>query len=224
MNYILNIETATKNCSVSLAKEGKTILCKEIAEEGYSHAEQLHVFIEDLVQEAGIHFKDIQAIAVSQGPGSYTGLRIGVSAAKGLCYALNVPLIAVDTLQVLASQVKVEDGLIIPMIDARRMEVYSAIFDVKFEKIRETQAEVITENSFETISETVYFVGDCADKCKSVITKSNFIFLEEIKYPSATAMSILSFSKFQNKDFEDLAYFEPYYLKDFMITPSKKVG
>lgn len=224
MNYILNIETATKNCSVSLAKEGKTILCKEIAEEGYSHAEQLHVFIEDLVQEAGIHFKDIQAIAVSQGPGSYTGLRIGVSAAKGLCYALNVPLIAVDTLQVLASQVQVEDGLIIPMIDARRMEVYSAIFDVKFEKIRETQAEVITENSFETISETVYFVGDCADKCKSVITKSNFIFLEEIKYPSATAMSILSFSKFQNKDFEDLAYFEPYYLKDFMITPSKKVG
>ncbi len=224
MNYILNIETATKNCSVSLAKEGKTILCKEIAEEGYSHAERLHVFIEDLVQEAGIHFKDIQAIAVSQGPGSYTGLRIGVSAAKGLCYALNVPLIAVDTLQVLASQVQVEDGLIIPMIDARRMEVYSAIFDVKFEKIRETQAEVITENSFETISETVYFVGDCADKCKSVITKSNFIFLEEIKYPSATAMSILSFSKFQNKDFEDLAYFEPYYLKDFMITPSKKVG
>lgn len=224
MNYILNIETATKNCSVSLAKEGKTILCKEIAEEGYSHAEQLHVFIEDLVQEAGIHFKDIQAIAVSQGPGSYTGLRIGVSAAKGLCYALNVPLIAVDTLQVLASQVQVEDGLIIPMIDARRMEVYSAIFDVKFEKIRETQAEVITENSFETISETVYFVGDCADKCKSVITKSNFIFLEEKKYPSATAMSILSFSKFQNKDFEDLAYFEPYYLKDFMITPSKKVG
>lgn len=224
MNYILNIETATKNCSVSLAKEGKTILCKEIVEEGYSHAERLHVFIEDLVQEAGIHFKDIQAIAVSQGPGSYTGLRIGVSAAKGLCYALNVPLIAVDTLQVLASQVQVEDGLIIPMIDARRMEVYSAIFDVKFEKIRETQAEVITENSFETISETVYFVGDCADKCKSVITKSNFIFLEEIKYPSATAMSILSFSKFQNKDFEDLAYFEPYYLKDFMITPSKKVG
>ena len=224
MNYILNIETATKNCSVSLAKEGKTILCKEIAEEGYSHAERLHVFIEDLVQEAGIHFKDIQAIAVSQGPGSYTGLRIGVSAAKGLCYALNVPLIAVDTLQVLASQVQVEGGLIIPMIDARRMEVYSAIFDVKFEKIRETQAEVINENSFETISETVYFVGDCADKCKSVITKSNFIFLEEIKYPSATAMSILSFSKFQNKDFEDLAYFEPYYLKDFMITPSKKVG
>jgi tRNA threonylcarbamoyladenosine biosynthesis protein TsaB len=224
LNYILNIETATKNCSVSLAKEGKTILCKEIAEEGYSHAERLHVFIEDLVQEAGIHFKHIQAIAVSQGPGSYTGLRIGVSAAKGLCYALNVPLIAVDTLQVLASQVQVEDGLIIPMIDARRMEVYSAIFNVKFEKIRETHAEVITENSFETISETVYFVGDCADKCKSVITKSNFIFLEKIKYPSATAMSILSFSKFQNKDFEDLAYFEPYYLKDFMITPSKKVG
>ena len=123
LEYILNIETATKNCSVSLANGGKTILCKEIAEEGYSHAERLHVFIEEIIKEAGISLNDLSAVAVSQGPGSYTGLRIGVSAAKGLCFALGIPLIAVDTLQVLALQVKVTDGLIIPMIDARRMEV-----------------------------------------------------------------------------------------------------
>ena len=224
MSYILNIETATKNCSVALAKDGQTILCKEIAEEGYSHAERLHVFIEEIIQEAGICFQDINAIAVSQGPGSYTGLRIGVSAAKGLCYALNIPLIAVDTLQVLALQAKVAEGLIVPMLDARRMEVYSAIFNAKLEKQRDVQAEIITENSFENSSETIYFVGDCAEKCKAVLTKPNFVFLEEVKYPSAKEMSALSFSKFQNSDFEDVAYFEPYYLKDFMITTSKKVG
>lgn len=222
MSYILNIETATKNCSVALAKEGKTILCKEIAEEGYSHAERLHVFIEEIIKEAGITFQDLSAIAVSQGPGSYTGLRIGVSAAKGLCFALDIPLIAVDTLQVLASQAKVHDGLIISMLDARRMEVYSAIFTPNFEKIRPVQAEVITENSFEELQETIYFVGDCAEKCKPFLTKKNFIFLEEIKYPSAKVMSFLSFEKYQKNDTVDVAYFEPYYLKDFMMTVSKK--
>mgnify|MGYP006192053545 FL=1 len=223
MNYILNIETATKNCSVALAQEGKIILCKEIAEEGYSHAERLHVFIEEIIQEAGITFQDLNAIAVSQGPGSYTGLRIGVSAAKGLCFALNIPLIAVDTLQVLASQAKVKEGFIVPMLDARRMEVYSAIFNSKLEKQREVQAEVITEASFETISEPVYFVGDCTEKCQSVLVKPNFVFLKEIKYPSAKEMCVISFAKFQQSDFVDVAYFEPYYLKDFMITTSKKV-
>ncbi|TRX26588.1 tRNA (adenosine(37)-N6)-threonylcarbamoyltransferase complex dimerization subunit type 1 TsaB [Flavobacterium franklandianum] len=222
MSYILNIETATKNCSVALAKDGKTILCKEIAEEGYSHAERLHVFIEEIIKESEITFQDLSAIAVSQGPGSYTGLRIGVSAAKGLCYALGIPLIAVDTLQVLASQVKVSNGLIIPMLDARRMEVYSAIFTPNFENKRAVQAEVITESSFENLRETLYFVGDCAEKGKTVLTKENFIFLEEIKYPSAKEMSFLSFDKYQKNDFVDVAYFEPYYLKDFMMTVSKK--
>ena len=222
MSYILNIETATKNCSVALAKEGKTILCKEIAEEGYSHAERLHIFIEEIIKEAGITFQDLSSIAVSQGPGSYTGLRIGVSAAKGLCYALGIPLIAVDTLQVLASQVNVSNGLIIPMLDARRMEVYSAIFASTFENIRAVQAEVITENSFEDLQETLYFVGDCVEKCKPVLTKENFIFLEEIKYPSAKEMSLLSFEKYQKNEIVDVAYFEPYYLKDFMMTVSKK--
>lgn len=222
MSYILNIETATKNCSVALAKEGKTILSKEIAEEGYSHAERLHVFIEEIIQESVITFNDLSAIAVSQGPGSYTGLRIGVSAAKGLCYALNIPLIAVDTLQVLASQARVSEGLIVPMIDARRMEVYSAIFNPNLENQRATAAEIITENSFEDFQETLYFVGDCAEKCQSVLTKGNFIFLENTKYPSAKEMSMLSFIKFKKSDTVDVAYFEPYYLKDFMITISKK--
>ena len=222
MSYILNIETATKNCSVALAKEGKTILCKEIAEEGYSHAERLHVFIEEIIKEVGITFQDLIAIAVSQGPGSYTGLRIGVSAAKGLSYALEIPLIAVDTLQILASQATISSGLIIPMLDARRMEVYSAIFTSNLKKTRAVQAEIITENSFEELQETLCFVGDCAEKCKTVLTKENYIFLDEIKYPSAKEMSGLSFEKYQKNETVDVAYFEPYYLKDFMITTSKK--
>ena len=222
MSYILNIETATKNCSVALAKDGKTILCKEIAEEGYSHAERLHVFIEEIIKETGITLQDLSAIAVSQGPGSYTGLRIGVSAAKGLCYALDIPLIAVDTLQALAAQVTISSGLIIPMIDARRMEVYSAIFSPTLEKKREVLAQIIDDNSFEDRQETLYLIGDCADKCKTVLTKENHVFLEEIVYPSAKEMSALSFEKFKISDTVDVAYFEPYYLKDFMITAPKK--
>jgi tRNA threonylcarbamoyladenosine biosynthesis protein TsaB len=222
VSYILNIETATKNCSVALANEGKTILCKEIAEEGYSHAERLHVFIEEIINEAGISLNDLSAVAVSQGPGSYTGLRIGVSTAKGLCYALSIPLIAVDTLKVLASQVSVTSGLIVPMIDARRMEVYSAVFSSSLEKNRDVLAEIITEDSFMDVEETVYFVGDCNEKCKTVLTKDNFVFLDAIKYPSANEMSSLSFDKYKKSDTVDVAYFEPYYLKDFLITTSKK--
>ena len=222
MGYILNIETATKNCSVALAKNGKTIFYKEIAEEGYSHAERLHVFIEEIIKDAGIKLKDLSAIAVSQGPGSYTGLRIGVSAAKGFSYALDIPLIAVDTLQALASQVSISSGLIIPMIDARRMEVYSAIFSPTLEKKREVLAQIIDESSFEDLQETVYFVGDCTEKCQSVLDKDNYVFLENIKYPSAKEMSALSYEKFKINDTVDVAYFEPYYLKDFMITASKK--
>ena len=222
MSFILNIETATKNCSVAIAKDGETIICKEIADEGYSHAEKLHVFIEEIIAESGISVHDLVAVAVSQGPGSYTGLRIGVSAAKGLCFALNIPLIAVDTLQTLASQAKVSDGKIIPMLDARRMEVYSAIFSSDLKTERSIQAEVIDENSFNDFTETLYFVGDCAEKCKTVLTKENFVFLEDVKYPSAMAMSKISYDKYQKSDTVDVAYFEPYYLKDFMIAPPKK--
>ncbi len=218
MTYILNIETATKNCSVSLAKDGQTVLCKEIAEQGYSHAEKLHVFIEEIIKESGITVKDLKAIAISKGPGSYTGLRIGVSTAKGLCYALEIPLIAIDTLQVLAQKVTQKNGLIVPMIDARRMEVYSAVFDSNQKKILEVQAEVLTENSYADSTETLYFVGDCQEKCQSVLTKDNFVFLPEIVFPSANEMSSISFEKFNNNEFEDVAYFEPFYLKDFMLT------
>lgn len=218
MAYILNIETATKNCSVSLAKDGQTVLCKEIAEQGYSHAEKLHVFIEEILKESQVDFREIKAIAVSKGPGSYTGLRIGVSTAKGLCYALGIPLIAVDTLAVLAQKVTQEDGLIIPMIDARRMEVYSAVFDANHKKIMEVQAEVLTENSYADIAETIYIIGDCQEKCQTVLTKNNFVFMPEIVFPSADEMSPISFEKFTKNDFEDVAYFEPFYLKDFMLT------
>lgn len=222
MDYILNIETSTKNCSVSIAKEGKTIICNEIAEEGYSHAERLHVFIEGSLKEAGITYKDLSAIAVSQGPGSYTGLRIGVSAAKGLCFALDLPLIAVDTMKVLASQAKISDGFIVPMIDARRMEVYSAIFTADLARLRDVQAEIISENSFENFEESLYFVGDCADKCEAVLTKDNFVYLKDIKYPSANEMSALSYEKYKIGNTVDVAYFEPFYLKDFLITAPKK--
>ncbi|WP_348797666.1 tRNA (adenosine(37)-N6)-threonylcarbamoyltransferase complex dimerization subunit type 1 TsaB [Flavobacterium adhaerens] len=222
MSYILNIETATKNCSVALAKDGKTVLCKEIANEGYSHAERLHVFIEEIINESGIRMTDLNAIAISQGPGSYTGLRIGVSAAKGLCYALNIPLIAVDTLQTLASKVQIEEGLIVPMIDARRMEVYNAIFSSDLKKKRAVLAEIITENSFNDFSEKLYFIGDCNEKCKTVLNKENFVFLDEIQYPSANEMSVFSYTKYQKSDTVDVAYFEPFYLKDFLVTSKKQ--
>lgn len=215
MAYILNIETSTKNCSIALAKDGEMIVCREIAEMGYSHAEKLHVFIEEILVEANLKFSDLNAVAVSQGPGSYTGLRIGVSAAKGLCYALDIPLIAVDTLEVLASQIAIEEGVIVPMIDARRMEVYSAIFDKNHQKIRDTKAEILTEESFSDLNQTVYFVGDSSQKAKTLLQKDNLIFLDDIIYPSAKQMTKKSYTLFTINRFESVAYFEPLYLKDF---------
>ena len=202
---------------MSLAKDGQTILCKEIAEQGYSHAERLHVFIEEILKETKVKIQELHAVAVSKGPGSYTGLRIGVSTAKGLCYALGIPLIALDTLQVLAHQVSVDNGIIVPMLDARRMEVYSAVFDKNHQKIKEVQAEILTENSYSEISQTVYFIGDCQEKCQTVLTQPNFKFIPEIVFPSASQMSQLSYEKFNQNDFEDVAYFEPLYLKDFLM-------
>ena len=217
MPYILNIETATKNCSVALAKDGNTVLCKELSTEGFSHAEKLHVFIEEIIAETGVSINDLNAIAVSSGPGSYTGLRIGVSAAKGLSFSLNIPLISVDTLTSLANQVLFFDGFIIPMIDARRMEVYSAVFNSNKEIIRKVEAEILNEDSFNEIVEKIYFIGDSNEKAKAILNKSNFVFLDEIKYPSAKEMSSLSYKKFLENNFEDVAYYEPYYLKDFMF-------
>ena len=217
MPIILNIETATKNCSVAIAKDGKTIVCKELATENFSHAEKLHVFIEQILAESNVRFSELNAIAVSQGPGSYTGLRIGVSSAKGFSYALNIPLIAVDTLQLLAKQINIDKGSILPMIDARRMEVFSAMYDSNYNQIRATQAEIIDESSYQEISETIHLVGDGIGKFTNTLTDEKFVFHNKVVYPSAKEMSALSFEKFQNSDFVDVAYFEPFYLKDFLL-------
>ncbi len=217
MALILNIETATKNCSVSLSNEGKTMVCKEIAEQNFSHAEKLHLFIAEVLSENNLKFSDLKAVAVSQGPGSYTGLRIGVSSAKGFCYALNIPLIAVDTLQLLAKQIQIEKGIILPMIDARRMEVFTAFYDKNFNQIRNVQAEIIDENSYAEIDEILHLVGDGTEKFKTTLTNDKFVFHSNVIYPSAKEMSALSYEKFQNHDFVDVAYFEPFYLKDFLI-------
>lgn len=222
MSLILNIETATKNCSVSIAKNGITVLTKEYADDGFSHAEKLHVFIEEVLKETNTNFQELEAVAVSKGPGSYTGLRIGVSAAKGICYALNIPMISIDTLQILAQQVKIEKGIIIPMLDARRMEVYSAVFDKNHNNLTEVQAEVLTTDSYAEMDEEVYFIGDCQEKCKTVLTKPNFHFVSNIIFPSANEMSALSYQKFIKQEFENVAYFEPFYLKDFMVTTKKQ--
>lgn len=213
---ILNIETATRNCSVALAQEGVTIVLRELATEGYSHAEKLHIFIDEAVAEAGINYTDLKAIAVSKGPGSYTGLRIGVSAAKGLCYALGIPLIAVDTLEVLASQVEADSGTIIPMIDARRMEAYCACFDATGRELVATHSEIFTEDSFAAAQAPIHFAGDCQEKCETMLSGDRFVYHSDIVFPSASALGKISFEKFRKSEFEDVAYFEPFYLKDFM--------
>lgn len=225
MSYILNIETATTNCSVSLSKEGETFILKEDYGNGYSHAERLHVYIEEVLEQANLSLKDIDAVAISKGPGSYTGLRIGVSTAKGLCFAADKPLISISTLEALAHQVKVDDGIIIPMLDARRMEVYSAVFDTNHKQIREVQAQVLDESSFADYLALgkVYFIGNGVEKTKTLIEHPNAIFIEG-KLPSANEMSQLAFDKYKKDDIEDVAYFEPYYLKDFIaIKPKPKV-
>tara|TARA_R110002050_G_scaffold57866_1_gene130096 strand:- start:868 stop:1548 length:681 start_codon:yes stop_codon:yes gene_type:complete len=219
---ILSIETATTNCSVSLSKNGKTIVLKEDYDKGYSHAERLHVYIDDILKEAKVDAKNLDAVAISKGPGSYTGLRIGVSAAKGLCYALEKPLISVSTLETLAHQVNSPDGIIVAMLDARRMEVYSAIFDSNYNQRRETEAQILDENSFADYLDkgSVYFIGNGVEKTKTLINHPNAIFIED-KLPSANDMSLLAYNKYKKSDTEDVAYFEPYYLKDFVALKPK---
>jgi len=220
---ILNIETATKNCSVSLAQKGNVIAIKELNDGNYSHGENLHLFIDEIMKQSTHTYKDIDAIAVSKGPGSYTGLRIGVSTAKGLCFSLDKPLISVPTLTSLANAIDVEkDSFIIPLLDARRMEVYSIVFDNQYNQIRKTKAEVIDKNSFSGFLEKGkgFFLGDGAEKCKEVIKHKNAIFLDGY-FPSAKEIAKLSYEKYKISDIEDVAYFEPFYLKDFIVTKPK---
>ena len=223
MALVLNIETATTNCSVSLSKDGETLVLKEDNSLGYSHAETLHLFIDEVFKISKLKPSEIDAVAVSKGPGSYTGLRIGVSSAKGLCFALDKPLISISTLESLAHQVKATDGLIIPMLDARRMEVYSAIYNENLELQREIKAEILTEESYSELLESnkVYFVGNGVEKTKTLINHPNAIFIQG-KLPSANQMSLLAEMKYKKSDTEDVAYFEPYYLKDFVALKKKQ--
>ncbi|MBQ4818665.1 tRNA (adenosine(37)-N6)-threonylcarbamoyltransferase complex dimerization subunit type 1 TsaB [Aquimarina sp. MMG016] len=217
MAYILYIETATTNCSVCLAKDNEIVASIEDYDTKYSHAERLHNYIDQVMKEAEVLFKDLSAVAVSKGPGSYTGLRIGVSTAKGLCYALDIPLISIPTLQSLALQVNTNDGYIVPMLDARRMEVYSVVFSGSFEQVRETKAEILSEDSFQDYlqDDKVYFIGNGVEKFTEICEHKNAVFIKK-KLPSANEMATLGYSKFLEKDFEDVSYFDPYYLKDFV--------
>ena len=224
MSLILQIETATTTCSVALAQGGILLAYKEVNQRNI-HAEVITLFIEEIIKEAGKTYHDLDAIAVSCGPGSYTGLRIGVSTAKGLCFALDKPLIAIETLQAMADGLVAEgivqadtSTLLCPMIDARRMEVYTAVFDSQGKRVMPTSAVIVDENSFNSLLKInkMLFFGDGADKCivaLGTIANAQFIpgFINTARHLTTSALE-----RYWQKDFEDVAYFEPYYLKDFI--------
>ncbi len=220
-DMILCLETATPSCSVSLVHDGE-VLAFEEDPKGQNHSEKITLFIESVMNKAGISYSRLDAVAVSMGPGSYTGLRIGVSTAKGLCYAAEKPLIAIDTLHAMAfgGKTKVNAGkpILVPMIDARRMEVYAEIFDENINKIEDTKAMIINENSFSEYKSDheVWLFGDGADKCAELFANDNRINVIKDFYCSAKYMDKLAQQKLENKDFVDVAYFEPFYLKDFV--------
>lgn len=219
--YILHIETATKVCSVALSDNGRLVAVKETDESGYVHGEVLTLFIEDVLKQVGITAKQLNAVSVTSGPGSYTGLRIGASTAKGLCYALNIPLIAVDALYNLAvlSRDKNTNASVCAMIDARRMEVFAAIYDSNLEVLKPISADVLEEDSYSEY-EPFVVVGDGAEKMKDLWAKRNIRFDFGIRSSAAGHVSV-AFEKYRNKVFEDVAYFEPFYLKDFVSTTKK---
>lgn len=229
MATILSIETSTPVCSAAIARDGQVIDYRESFDEK-SHATSLTLFIEDLLNKNKIKAEKLDAVAVSQGPGSYTGLRIGVSVAKGICYALNAKLLAIDTLKAMALMADEHlknnvPNFYCPMIDARRMEVYTALFDTNFDNHSETQALIIDGYQLNDLLEnnTIAFFGDGAMKCQSVITSPNAIFIDKV-YPSARYMATLAHEAFMQNQFKDVAYFEPFYLKDFVATvPKPKV-
>jgi tRNA threonylcarbamoyladenosine biosynthesis protein TsaB len=240
MALILYIETSTQVCSVALAENGRILQSRESREKNI-HSSIITIFIEEVLRSAGRMFPELDAVAVSKGPGSYTGLRIGVSTAKGICYALGKPLIAIGTLESMAEGMKNEMTshsnprpawtvgieqeemtsqpiLFCPMIDAKRMEVYSAVFDGSLNPIRGVQAEIITGDSFHDLlrDHMIYFAGDGAEKCREVLGhQPNARFLPDF-LPSANFMVRLAETKFERQEFEDVAYFEPFYLKDFI--------
>ena len=221
---ILCLETATPVCSVALNEACCTLALRE-TEGQNAHSEKITNFIREAMETAKIDYRQLDAVAVSKGPGSYTGLRIGVSTAKGICYAADLPLMAIDTLEAMAYGIKeklnsqiAENDLLIPMIDARRMEVYAAIFDAKLNKIQDTAALVIDENSFEELQKDhhLWLFGDGAPKLKKVFENQTNISIIEGFKPSAAFMRPLAEKALREKDFVDVAYFEPFYLKDFV--------
>lgn len=228
MALILNLETATKACSVALAKDGEVIAFKEVTEERYSHSEQLTLFIEEVMQQAGVAMKELQAVAVSAGPGSYTGLRIGTSTAKGFCYALEIPLIAVDTLTALAVQGKMkwegDQALFIPMLDARRMEVYDRVFDHDLNALTAVRPTLLEEKPYTLhANQTLVYFGDGSEKAVELMTEyPNTHHIAGLQ-ASARSMAPLSEQAFAREDFADVAYFEPFYLKEFVAGIPKKM-
>lgn len=224
MAFILNIETATTVCSVSVSNNNELLAYKEI-DNGFTHAENLHLFIETVLSEAKLGASQLSAIAVSKGPGSYTGLRIGVSAAKGLAYALQIPLISVDTLQVMAAAASEQKAcdFYCPLVDARRMEVYTAVYNKHLGRESAVEALIADEHSIAKYKQytSIAFFGDGMLKCKALLSElGNSYFIDNIT-PSAKFMPVLAFKKFSDNHFEDVAYFEPFYLKDFMILKKK---
>ena len=221
MAKILSIETSTTNCSVSISEGGVVLGLKEQNDNGYVHSELLHVFIDELLKERDWVIGDLDAVAVGKGPGSFTGLRIGVSAAKGLCYALDIPMIAIPSLENLAVQADLVKGeVVLPMLDARRMEVYTSVFDHHGQALADTTAEILDESFFDSFEQSrVVLMGDGAAKCADLIPDGRFEIIEA--FPTAKVMGQLAWQRFQNKDFEDVAYFEPFYLKDFLVAKPK---
>lgn len=234
MAVILNIETSTRVCSVAIAVDGKVVSLRETMSQN-SHSEQITLFSNEVVKESGLNWSDIEAVSVSKGPGSYTGLRIGVSAAKGFCYGLDIPLISVNTLHALAigidqelkrNNLSYENTIYCPMIDARRMEVYTALFSSKLEVIEPTSAKIIDKDSFSDLleSNTIIFAGDGAEKCKDILgSNKNSVFFSNL-HTSANYITKISEKKFKQGKFEDVAYFEPFYLKDFVAGIPKVKG
>ncbi len=224
MAFLLAIETTTKNCSVALFENSNLLCLSEYKSDNYSHAEKLTFFIQEVIKKTNLTLKEIDGIALSKGPGSFTGLRIGTSVAKGLCYSLGIPLVSTSTLKTMAfGMSKKEDyKFYCPMIDARRMEVFASIYDQSNNEVREIRADIVDEYTYaKFLKDKVLFFGDGALKCKSIITNSNAQFVDGI-LPSANDMGVLAFESFSNKDFVDIAYFEPYYLKDFVAGIKKK--
>ena len=231
MAHLLLIETATRVCSVALSVDGKVVGLRESHVQN-SHASLVTPFSEEVVKEAGLTFNDIDAFVVSKGPGSYTGLRIGVSSAKGFAYATGAKLIAVNTLQSMAAGMaektkgNTEEMLFCPMIDARRMEVYAAVYDAAGKEIKPTGAVIVDENSFAGLLENnrVVFAGDGMEKCKPLLSQNkNALFLDDF-YPSASYMVNIAEKLYKTGNFEDVAYFEPFYLKDFVAGIPKVKG